>query len=258
MATAKCSLSTAATGGAAARIQLSRKTGSGAPTASALRPPPAALRQQSQRGCVAASATKLTSSFLGGGDPRPGGGGMMGGGLKKTIAPEDVVLESEAGIDYTPLKDALAAGEFQKADDLTRALLIQLAGEDAQERGWVYFSEVKSISVKDFKSMDDLWVAHSEGKFGFSVQRNLWMQNAKRWPKFFKRINWVQGENNFYRKWPAEFIYTMDAEKGHLPLTNALRGTELLQAIFNHPAFVTEEKKKVGNAAPGSFSSKNL
>lgn len=43
--------------------------------------------------------------------------------------------------------------------------------------------------------------------------------------------------NNVYRKWPAEFIYTKDAVRGHLPLTNALRGTQLFQALLEHPAF---------------------
>lgn len=46
-----------------------------------------------------------------------------------------------------------------------------------------------------------------------------------------------QGENNVYRKWPAEFTYTEEGPKGHLPLTNALRGTQLIEAIFEHPAF---------------------
>ena len=164
---------------------------------------------------------------------------------------------TQAGIDYEPLKAALEAGEFQEADDITRALLIELAGEGAKERGWVYFTEIKSISVKDFKTMDDLWRAYSDGKFGFSVQKSLWNQAAKRWPKFFKRINWVQGENNIYRKWPGEFIYNKEAEKGHLPLTNALRGTELLQAIFEHPAFVTETKKRPSMES-GGFDSPNL
>ena len=40
-----------------------------------------------------------------------------------------------------------------------------------------------------------------------------------------------------YRKWPAEFTYTTDAPKGHLPLTNCLRGTQLFKAILEHPAF---------------------
>jgi len=191
----------------------------------------------------------------------PGFGGGLGGGIKiskgnKYPKPEELELESEAGVDYQPLRDALEAGDFQTADDITRALLIQLAGEGAQERGWVYFTEVKTIGVKDMKSMDDLWRAYSEGKFGFSVQKNLFSQSAKRWPKFFKRINWVQGENNIYRKWPQEFIYSMEAEKGHLPLTNALRGTELIIAIFDHPAFAVEEKKrpKVGSTGFDSTS----
>ena len=28
------------------------------------------------------------------------------------------------------------------------------------------------------------------------------------WAKFFKVINWVQGENNNYRKWPEAGAYT--------------------------------------------------
>jgi hypothetical protein len=63
------------------------------------------------------------------------------------------------------------------------------------------------------------------------------VQAGKRWPKFFKAIDWTQGENNVYRKWPAEFKYDYEAPKGHMPLTNALRGTQLFQAIMEHPAF---------------------
>jgi hypothetical protein len=66
--------------------------------------------------------------------------------------------------------------------------------------------------------------------------------NLPRWDKFFKAIDWVQGEFNVYRKWPGEFNYDSPLEpkaapKGHLPLTNALRGTQLFQAILEHPAW---------------------
>eukprot|EP00951_Prasinocladus_malaysianus_P007592 scaffold54561_cov32-Prasinocladus_malaysianus.AAC.1 len=177
--------------------------------------------------------------------------------LQRPLFCEVNLCGAQCGADYEPLKAALEAGEFQKADDITRAMLIELAGEGAQKRGWVYFTEIKAIGVKDFKTMDDLWRAYSDNKFGFSVQRQLFMQNNKRWPQFFKRINWVQGANNIYRKWPGEFNYTKDAEKGHLPLTNALRGTELMTAIFNHPAFATEEKKRPRVGSSG-FDSPNL
>ena len=47
-------------------------------------------------------------------------------------------------MDFTRLRDLLAEGQFQDADDETRALLIKLAGPGAVERKWVYFTEVCS------------------------------------------------------------------------------------------------------------------
>eukprot|EP01024_Parvocaulis_polyphysoides_P038666 TRINITY_DN3481_c0_g1_i1.p1 TRINITY_DN3481_c0_g1~~TRINITY_DN3481_c0_g1_i1.p1 ORF type:complete len:254 (-),score=34.16 TRINITY_DN3481_c0_g1_i1:223-984(-) len=151
----------------------------------------------------------------------------------------DVQLKSGKGMDYSVLKTCLLEGEFQKADDETRAKLIELAGDGAKTRGWVYFSEVKTIPAEDLQTMNDLWLASSNGNFGYSVQKQIWKQVDQNWSKFFKKIDWTVGEQNFYRKWPQEFIYSTEAAKGHLPLTNCLRGTQLFQAIMEHPAFET-------------------
>lgn len=158
---------------------------------------------------------------------------------------EDVPLKSKAGLDYTKLRDFLKAGDFQKADDETRQLLINLAGAEAVKRGWVYFTEVKFIAAEDLQTIDELWRKASDGKFGYSVQKELWVQCQQRWGKFFKQIDWTTGENNNYRKWPMEFVYTINAPKGHLPLTNALRGTQLLQAVLEHPAFVKKSSSSI-------------
>eukprot|EP01026_Neomeris_dumetosa_P070852 TRINITY_DN710_c0_g1_i1.p1 TRINITY_DN710_c0_g1~~TRINITY_DN710_c0_g1_i1.p1 ORF type:complete len:265 (+),score=40.21 TRINITY_DN710_c0_g1_i1:31-795(+) len=157
---------------------------------------------------------------------------------KETTAQlEDVELKSGKGMDYSLLKQCLQEGDFQKADDETRAKLIELAGEGAKARGWVYFTEVKTIPAEDLQTLDNLWLASSGGKFGYSVQKQLWKQTDQNWSKFFKKIDWTVGEQNFYRKWPQEFIYSTDAAKGHLPLTNCLRGTQLFEAIMGHEAF---------------------
>jgi hypothetical protein len=148
-----------------------------------------------------------------------------------------VELVSEADQDYTLLRDCLKDGKFEKADDETRALLIRLAGPDAVARNWVYFTEVKFIPEVDLQTVDNLWRAASGNKFGYSKQKELWLRNKQRWDKFFQQIDWVQGEYNNYRKWPKEFKYNLEAVSGHLPLTNALRGTQLFQAIMEHPAF---------------------
>eukprot|EP00894_Picocystis_sp_ML_P004220 jgi/Pico_ML_1/54737/g607.t1 len=73
------------------------------------------------------------------------------------------------------------------------------------------------------------------------------MDCKKEWGPFFKKIDWTTGENNSYRKWPEDFQWRSDAAKGHLPLTNALRGTQLITAVFEHPAIAGTDEAK---AAP--------
>lgn len=63
----------------------------------------------------------------------------------------------------------------------------------------MYFTEVAAIPDPDMRTMDLLWRAASAGRYGYSVQRELWLQNRRQWPRFFKAIDWVQGENNVYR-----------------------------------------------------------
>lgn len=173
---------------------------------------------------------------------------------RKSSSPEPagdvdgVELSSETDMDYEALRDALQQGDFQQADDLTRAALITLAGPDAEKRNWVYFSEVKFISSTDLQTIDKLWRAASKNRQGFSIQKEMWMQNRKQWTKFFKQIDWTVGEFNNYRKWPQDFTYDMSAAKGHLPLTNCLRGTQLFKAILEHPAF----EKADSNGSNGS------
>jgi hypothetical protein len=111
----------------------------------------------------------------------------------------------------------------------------------------VYFTEARAFPVKDLKTIDNLWVHFSDGRYGFSVQRKIWVGQRRQWAKFFKQIDWTTGENNAYRKWPEEFIWKGDAAKGHMPLTNALRGTQLLEALLEHPAFAPPAKPKTGS-----------
>ena len=89
-------------------------------------------------------------------------------------------LSLQAGIDWTKLRDLLASGDFRAADDEHRARLIELAGPAAVERNWVYFSEVKTMPARDLRVMDALWRGASNGKYGFSAQREVWLTNRKR------------------------------------------------------------------------------
>eukprot|EP00889_Picochlorum_renovo_P007654 jgi/Picre1/34684/NNA_002152.t1 len=79
---------------------------------------------------------------------------------------------------YTALRDLLAEQKWREAEDETRAKLIEAAGPGAQERNWVYWSEVKKIPVEDMTTLDALWSAASNGKFGYKVQRQMWIQKG--------------------------------------------------------------------------------
>lgn len=62
-----------------------------------------------------------------------------------------------------------------------------------------WHAQVKFIPEKDLRVMDALWRASSNNKFGYSVQKELWIQNRQYWERLFKVIDWTHGEHNFYR-----------------------------------------------------------
>ena len=152
--------------------------------------------------------------------------------------PQGVVkLNSKQNIDYQPLQQLLAQQDFQGADVVTLQKLCELAGPAAIERKWLYFTEVESIPVTDLQTIDRLWLMSSEGKFGFSVQRRIWLSVGKNFSQLWIKIDWKSG--NSWTRYPKEFTWNLSAPKGHLPLSNQLRGVRVIDAIFAHPAWNT-------------------
>ncbi|TKY67455.1 Tetrapyrrole-binding protein [Spatholobus suberectus] len=151
---------------------------------------------------------------------------------------------SQATPSFDLLRHHLSTKNFQQADEETRRLLIVLAGEAAQKRGYVFFSEVQFIPEADLKTIDSLWREHSDSKFGYSVQKRILDKANGDFTKFFIKVGWMKKldtevEQYNYRSFPTEFTWELndDTPEGHLPLTNALRGTQLLNNVLNHPAF---------------------
>ncbi|CAK9313676.1 unnamed protein product [Citrullus colocynthis] len=161
--------------------------------------------------------------------------------------------DTSSAISFDELDRLLAAKDFRQADEETRRLLIALAGDGAQKRGYVYFSEVQFIASDDLKAIDDLWQKHSDGKFGYSVQKRIFEKVNKDFTKLFMKLGWMKKldtemEQYNYRAFPTEFIWELTEEtpEGHLPLTNALRGTQLMSNILSHPAFEEDAIEEKG------------
>lgn len=150
-----------------------------------------------------------------------------------------VPLKSSANIDYQPLQQLLAQQDFQGADVVTLQKMCELAGTAAVERKWIYFTEIMNFPITDLLTLDRLWLMSSEGKFGFSVQRRIWLSVGKDFGKLWNKINWKTG--NVWTRYPKEFTWDLTAPKGHLPLSNQLRGVRAIDAIFSHPAWSEQE-----------------
>ncbi|KAG9447067.1 hypothetical protein H6P81_013195 [Aristolochia fimbriata] len=159
-------------------------------------------------------------------------------------------LTASPSISFDLLEQHLSGRDFRQADEETRRLLIVLAGEAAVKRGYVFFSEVQFISESDLQTIDRLWRESSDNKFGYSVQKRIWEKSGRDFTNFFIRLGWMKKldtevEQYNYRAFPDEFLWEMkdDTPLGHLPLTNALRGTQLLNSILTHPAFESTEEE---------------
>ncbi|MEY2983905.1 MAG: GUN4-like protein [Cyanobacteriota bacterium] len=144
-------------------------------------------------------------------------------------------LNSAQNLDYRPLQTALTNQAFETADDITRDNLCQLAGDGAAQRQWLYFTEVEQFPSLDLHTINALWWLSSNGRFGFSVQRKLWLASGKDFTRLWPKIGWKNG--NVWTRWPQGFTWDLSAPIGHLPLLNQLRGVRVAESLYNHPVW---------------------
>ena len=141
---------------------------------------------------------------------------------------------SAAGLAYGPLQQALLEQAYEEADRLTSIHLRQLAGADAEKRGYVYYSEVARMPGVDLENLDRLWLVYSRGRFGFSVQGRLLRACGGQWDQLWPRLGWKRG--GIWTRYPGSFTWSLEAPEGHMPLVNQLRGVRLMDALLRHPA----------------------
>ncbi len=133
-------------------------------------------------------------------------------------------LPSEKGVDYTRLRDLLKAEEWEEADQETLAVMLKASGR--QEKGWLDSKSIENFPCTDLRTIDQLWVKYSSGRFGFSVQKKIWLEVGKKENEenaFCTRVGWqtsariedINASGGWVR---VESIYDDGtATEGHLP-----------------------------------------
>ena len=132
----------------------------------------------------------------------------------------EVELKSEKGVDYTKLRDLLAAGKWKEADQETAEVMLIAAGRTRE--GWLDVESIDNFPCEDLRTINQLWLHYSNGKFGFSVQKEIYSSlggmreyNEEVWKNFSARVGWRKGET-----WLSYSDLTFDvklAPPAHLP-----------------------------------------
>ena len=75
---------------------------------------------------------------------------------------------------YTQLEALLKAGKWKEADQETAKCMWEVMGR--QKEGWLRKKDVEDFPCEDLSTIDQLWVKYSKGRFGFSVQKQIWQR----------------------------------------------------------------------------------
>ncbi|MBW4680604.1 MAG: GUN4 domain-containing protein [Microcoleus vaginatus WJT46-NPBG5] len=150
--------------------------------------------------------------------------------------------ESSVGVDYSELKKLLADKEWKKADQETARIMCSAA----QLAFWALFENeeetfvvpdqvlteldemmISKFPCDDLNTIDKLWLEHSNGKFGFSIQREIYKSlggtqvfNGEIRDKFGNQTGWRVRDKNDNYSWRRSDLFEYDFEKapkGHLP-----------------------------------------
>lgn len=122
---------------------------------------------------------------------------------------------------YIELNSLLKEKKWKEADRETREIMCSIAGRDIKD--WLDKSSIKNFPCKDLRTIDELWVKHSNGHFGFSVQRKIYesLGGTKKFnggvvDQFFDKVGWKVVKQPCCKKY-QEYTFDLSANKGCFP-----------------------------------------
>jgi hypothetical protein len=137
--------------------------------------------------------------------------------------PGTTLISRSTGVNYTNLRDLLAAKKWKEADQKTTGLMLTAAKRE--QEGYIDDDSAQKFSCEDLRMIDQEWLAASDGKFGFSVQLAIYKQtgnpigdyNQEAWTRFGDAVGWrVNGNWKEYSD--LNYRSALLAPQGYLPI----------------------------------------
>jgi pSer/pThr/pTyr-binding forkhead associated (FHA) protein len=138
---------------------------------------------------------------------------------------EDSII-SERGIDYTKLRNYLRTQQWDKANRQTAIILdrifLDICNLEKCHSLEIIdiIQNIDNLYKNDLKILDSLWNKYSWGRFGFSVQKNIFYNLNLNLVNLFLFQNSIDRNLvTFYQKlgWKNFSIFDLLAPRGHLP-----------------------------------------
>ena len=130
---------------------------------------------------------------------------------------EGLVTEVQNAL-YADLEKYLKNKDWKAADRETYRLMITEVGKE--EGQWLEPEDLLNFPCEPLRTIDGLWVKHSEGRFGFSVQKDLYLKcggiadgqyHKEAWQKFCETNGWMKSGRH------QDLKYEGGVPEGHLP-----------------------------------------
>jgi serine/threonine protein kinase len=136
------------------------------------------------------------------------------------MLPQPINLISAKGVDYGKLDRLLASGKWKEADLETANKMLEVARRTSED--WrLRVEDIDRFPCEDLRIIDQLWVQHSQGRFGFSVQKRIYQglggtreYDDKILDAFGDRVGWCVN-----KKWLSysELKFNKKQPEGYLP-----------------------------------------
>jgi GUN4-like/TIR domain len=160
------------------------------------------------------------------------------------VAPkvDENIFNEEQGVNYTHLEKLLTSKRWKEADLETKNILLTSFAKKTDEK--LGAEELRRLDENILIKLDELWMKHSNQKFGFGVQISIWQEiispkkgwlqkifspnkntssissDKDNWYEFGRIVGWYQKNNRTDKEEWVKYEnlnFTSDAPKGHFP-----------------------------------------
>jgi hypothetical protein len=136
-------------------------------------------------------------------------------GMPDGEVPAAEQLQSKRGVNYIRLWQLLKEGKWYDANQETRRCLVEAGGQQQRD---LQLIDVDRIDVVDLQTIDALWSEFSKQRFGFKIQRKIWVEidpQMEDLEALGKKLDWRRN-HSWISYESADF--SKDAVLGHLPI----------------------------------------